>query len=144
MLEKVISVVAAAIVPSLGLLLQASRRNRLQRRIDDYLALADKLAEHDPDSATECRRLASETIRPLLRRDERALQRRVDPSAVIAVLFLTIPSLAVFVWTFSWTSGWKWPVRIFAAAWTVLWGSVGITQIWKERTDEAAVAPHDG
>jgi len=36
MLEKVLPAIGAVAVPVLGLLLRASRRNRLKQRIDEY------------------------------------------------------------------------------------------------------------
>jgi hypothetical protein len=103
----------------------------------DYLALAAEIADHDPSAATDFRRLASETAHLLVLREERLIRRRIDLSAIFAILFLTVPAAGVAVWAWTWDSGWKWPTVIIATVWALLWGGVGITQVWKERGDEA-------
>jgi hypothetical protein len=139
MLEKSLSVVAAITIPALGLLLQATRRNRLRRRIDEYLELAEKVT-HDPQAVEELQRLAGEATRLLILKEERWLQRKLDPGAVVAVLFLTVPAAGLAAWAWTWSSGWRWPTVIVAAVWALLWGGVGLTQLWQERGDEAEAA----
>lgn len=140
MLEKALSTLAAVGIPALGLLLRASRRNRLRQRIDEYLELADRVSGHDQQAVAGFERLASEAARLLIRRDERWMHRKIDPAAVFAVLLLTVPTATVFVLAWTWDSGWKWPTLVFTAAWTFLWGGVGVTQLWKDRTDDPETA----
>jgi hypothetical protein len=140
MLEKALSALAAVAIPTVGLLLQASRRNRLQQRIRDYLTIANEVAAHDVEAAAGFRRLASEAAQTLIRREERWLHRKIDPAAVVAILFLTVPAATVFGLAWTWESGWKWPTILLTAVWTLLWAGVGATQLWKERGDEDAVS----
>jgi hypothetical protein len=90
----------------------------------------------DPEAAAGFTRLASECAHLLIVRDQRALRRKIDPAAVVALLFLTVPAIVVFVLTFTWTTSWRWPVMVFCAVWTLVWGGVGLTQLWAERSDE--------
>jgi hypothetical protein len=137
MLEKALSVLAAVGIPALGLILRASRGNRLRQRMKEYLGLAEEIADHDSKAAAEFRRLASEAAHLLVLKEERWIRRKIDPSAVFAILFLTLPAAGVAVWAWTWDSGWRWSTVVVATIWTLLWGGIGITQIWQERGDEA-------
>jgi hypothetical protein len=132
MLDKILSSIAAVLVPGLGLLLRASRRNRLRARIDDYLALADTVEARDPAAAIALSDLAAEAVGKLVEGDQRWLRRRLDPSAVIALLFLTVPPLIAFAWAWTVTAWWKWPIIVVSGVWVALWGGVGVTQLFKE------------
>jgi len=131
LLEKALSTLAAVGIPTIGLLLRASKRNRLRHRIDDYLALAERIEEHDPDDAVKLRGLAAEAVRMLVKGDERWLRRRFDPGALAALIFLTVPTAIVFVVALTtWHGWWKWLVVGVTAIWTLVWGGVGVTQLW--------------
>jgi hypothetical protein len=138
MVEKLLAAVAALAAPLLGVLLRSSRRARLRHRIDEYLALAERLPGQDHEAADRLRALAREAVDQLIRRDARWLNQTFDPFAALAAVAGILPSVAVFVWALGWDSGWKWPVLGLAAIWTVLWGGAGISQLRKERQDEAA------
>lgn len=72
----------------------------------------------------------------LVRRDERALNQRIEPAAILALLFLTAPAAAALAWSFStWEGAWVWPTRVVLVVWLVLWIGVGVPQIWTEHTD---------
>jgi hypothetical protein len=135
-LDKVLSAAMAVIVPVVGLALRASRRSRLLKRVEEYRNLAEQLRATDQATATELDALQRETVHALVRMDKRTLHRRVDPSAVLALLFLLAPAAAGFVLALGWDSAWKWPALIFAGLWFVVWLGVGLTQLWKEGEEE--------
>jgi len=92
---------------------------------------------HDPRAVESFQRLASEASQVLILKDERWLRSRIDPTAVFAVLFLTVPAIGLAVWAWTWDSGWRWPTGVGAVLWALVWGGVGITQLRQEREDEA-------
>lgn len=132
MLENALSAVATVTIPALGLFLRGSRRNRIRSRISDYITLSEQFANHDDESAEKFRRLASEAASTLVLREERWLNRRLDPTAAFAILLLTLPAAAAFAWAWTWDSDWRLPVLIFTAAWTAFWGIGGTTQLWHD------------
>jgi hypothetical protein len=136
MVERALALLAALAAPLLGVLLRSSRRTRLRHRIDEYLALAEQVAAHEPETADRLRALAREAIDELIRRDRRWLHQRFDPAAAFAAVLGVLPAVAIFVWALGWDSGWKWPVLALAAIWTALWGGVGISQVRTEHQDE--------
>lgn len=139
--DKVVSTVLAVIVPVIGLGLRASRRNRLMKRIEEYRGLAEHVRARDERTAGELDAVLNEMIKALIRMDRRAMRRRLDPAAVIALLFLTLPAAVGFVLALGWDRDWKWPVLVFTAVWFVVWLATGLTQLWTERED---VEPADG
>jgi hypothetical protein len=138
MVEKVLSVVAGILVPVIGLLIRASRRNRLRQRISEYLALSEELSGHDSGAATGFKRLASEAAQVLILREQRWLRRKVDPAAVLTIVFLCVPSGVAIALAWDWDSSWKWPTIVAAGVWAVLWIAVGLTQLFKEAGDDAS------
>ena len=92
-LERVLSAIAAIVVPALGFALRASRRNRLRHRITEYLELAEEIAPQDSKAAERFRQLASDAADLLIARDDQWLRRRFDPAAIFAILFLVSPAV---------------------------------------------------
>jgi hypothetical protein len=137
MIERVLSAIGALAVPLLGLMVQASRRNRLQRRIDEHLRLAERVKPLDPSGARELESLASEALGVLIRREQRWLRRKLDPSAIVALIFFIAPGGAGFVLALEWHSDWRWPAIVASALWTVVWLIVGATQLMTEASDDA-------
>jgi hypothetical protein len=135
-IEQVLSGVGAVVVPIVGFALQTSRRERLRRRIDEYLHLAERIEPHGGNEAAELRSLARESARVLVRRDRRTLRLRLDPSAVFALLLLVGPAVIGAIFALRWSSDWKWFPFAFAVIWALLWGGVGITQLRKEASDD--------
>ena len=90
------------------------------------------------------RALAGETATQLALLEERSLRRKLDPAAVFAVLFLTVPSASVFFVALDWDTGWRLPTLIITGTWTLVWGAFGITQLFTDRTDEAEAERSSG
>lgn len=134
--QVVVSAVAAVAVPLLGLFLQATPRHRLRGRVNEYLDLAERFADHDAGAADRLRRLARDTAERLERMDRRSLRRKLDPAAVFALVFLMAPAGAVFYLALDWDGHWfQWPVLILSALWVVVWAIAGVQQLWKEHDD---------
>ena len=109
--------------------------------MNHYLQLANDLQERDPDSATLIRDLVGETVEDLVALERKALRRRFEPMSLVTVLILTVPSIAVLIWATTWDEWWRWIVIVFAALWTLVWGGVGVTQLFKhESSDEETSA----
>lgn len=134
-IEKVLSAIAAVLIPAMGLALQGSRRNRLIRRIEGYLELAEKVRPRDSAAADKLTDLAAAAVGTLVDNDRRTMRRKLDSSALVALLFLTLPAAGVFVWALGWST-WKWPALVISAVWVVVWGAVGLSQLWREKDDE--------
>lgn len=126
---KLLAILTPLLAPALAASIGASRRNRLRRRVTNYVKLANDLEAGDPASAKRIRGVVSETVEQLADLERRALHRRIDPWAIVTLLFLTVPSIAVAVWAWTWNSGWRWLVIVIAVLWTLIWGGVGLSQV---------------
>jgi len=105
----------------------------------EYLSVADELEPHDAARAREFRALATEAARVLVSREQRWLCRKIDPAAILAMLFLVVPAVGLALYARSWDStGWKWVAILGAVIWALLWAGVGLSQMWNERDDDAA------
>lgn len=98
--------------------------------------MADEFASHDVAMAETFRSLAGEAAEQLALLERRSLRRRVDPAAVLAVVFLTLPAAYCFYLAWGWDSGWRLPALAASGAWTLIWGGVGITQLFTDHSDE--------
>lgn len=134
--NSLLPLLAPLLAPVVAWLVGASRRNRLRRRVNQYVQLANDLQEHDPESADLVRGLLAETVEKLVFLEQKALRRRFQPSSFIAVVVLVVPSVAVLVWAATWDTPWKWLVIVLTALWTVVWGGVGLSQLFSLETDE--------
>ena len=135
MVERLLPAIATAAAPLVGLMLRASRRNRLQRRIEEYLALADRMREHDPEAAAACAVFAAECVRQLIGRGQQALRRRFDPIALFGTALVAAPGVIGFVLAAGWNTGWRWPVMGVSALWTVLALIAGAGQVWSDKDE---------
>jgi hypothetical protein len=123
----------------LGLLIRASRRNRLRTAVSNYTTLSKELEDHDPETAALVRGLAAETARTLVAEEHRSFSRRLDPAGVfVLVLFVGTP-VGLAIWSWTWGSGWKWLITIAAAIWSFILIAAVWDQLWKPRESEARV-----
>jgi hypothetical protein len=137
-LERGLSILAALMVPMFGLLLQASRRNRLQHRVGELLRLAEQVRPHDQGAAVELERVAAEAARVLARRDQRWLRRTLNPDAIVGTAMLSAPGIVAVVLAWGSTT---WLV-VVGAVWTLLCVVAGFKEAMTERReDESASEP---
>jgi hypothetical protein len=144
-LEKLLPVVATLLSPLLGMAVRGSRRNRLRRRVDEHLELADKVRAHDLVLASRLEALASEHVDEVVRLDRRSLRKRFDVSTAFAVVLMLVPGVAGIVLALDWDSGWKWPVLALSAFWILATVLGGAGQVFAEpeaesEADDAAAA----
>jgi hypothetical protein len=138
MVEKILSVIAAVGVPALGLSLRASRRSRLRQRIRENLEIANEVAEHDPAHATAFREVAAEASELLIAHERITLRKRFDPMALVAILLVVAPAIAIAYFAWDWDSVWRTPVVVVAIVWAVIWTAAGLTQLRKEHDAQQA------
>jgi hypothetical protein len=139
MLEKVIPLIATLAAPVLGLLVRASRRNRLRNQIRGYAQLSEELERQDGDSAALVRDLMAETVPIFVAAERAALHRRLDPGAVFAVLLFIAPGVAAVGWVWTRDEWWKWPIIAISVLWVGVVIAATWGQLWKspEHTNEA-------
>jgi len=136
MWDRVIQGIVAVAIPAAGLALRLSRRSRQLSRIRTYIHLADDLQSSDPDSAKLVRDLQRRGVARFVEAEHASLSRRLDPAAVFAWLFLVLPAVGLVAWAFTRDEWWKWPLIVFGIVWTLVWGGVGSTQLWKKPEED--------
>lgn len=117
--DHLLSALGAALAPAIGLLLRSSRRNRMTRRIEYYLDLAENLEQHDPASAADVREMARQTVQALLARDRQALARKLDPATWFGGLLVASPGAVVFVLGVDSDGWWAWVALVGGGVWLV-------------------------
>jgi hypothetical protein len=139
-LEKLIPLIGALVSPLIATALSGSRRNRLRKRVDDLLVLADKVRGHDAARAAELERLAGEAVDEIVKADRRSLRRRFDGSTAAAVVVMLVPGALGLVFASRWDSAWKWPALVASVLWILLTVVGGGPQMFTEGGDERAEA----
>ena len=138
MLDKLLPTIATALLPLVGLLIRASRRNRLRRKVDEYYELAEKFRARDAALASRFEELATEIGHQLAGHEGRRLHRRFEPTALVATVFFVAPGVGAIIWSSSWDSSWSWVVVVLGAMWALIWGAAGVTQLWRDASDESS------
>lgn len=137
-MEKLIPLIGALVSPLIATALSGSRRNRLRKRVDDLLLLADKVRGYDAARAVELERLAGEAVDEIVKADRRSLRRRFDGSTAAAVIVMLIPGVLGLVFASRWDSGWRWPALVASGLWIVFTVVGGGPQIFTEGGDGSA------
>ena len=102
--------------------------------------MARRIRATDANAAGHLEEIVTDMVHALVRMEQRALRRKLDPGAVLALVFFTAPAAVGFVLALDWDSPWQLPVLILTAAWFLIWLVVGLTQLWGEGEEPQAGA----
>jgi hypothetical protein len=130
LIERLIGIALGAAAPLLALALRRTRRHVLRDQVETYTNLATLLEGHDDESAREMRTLVADTARVLIAAERTALERRFDPFSLAALILVVVPTGALAIWAWGRPEWWHWPLVTVCVIWTVVWGIVGLTQLW--------------
>jgi hypothetical protein len=76
--------------------------------------------------------------------DRASLNRRLQPSAIVAALLFAAPGLAALVWGATRDTWWGWILATAGAAWTAIVVVAGWQAIWQPREEDSDAKRSDG